>query len=52
VLDEMLAQGSFETVADELLMPALVALGAAWAEGSLDEGDRRYVLAVAKRLGV
>jgi DNA-binding transcriptional MerR regulator len=35
-LDAMLAVGSFETVADRFLMPALVALGEAWASGRID----------------
>ena len=36
VLDQMLAEGSFETVADRYLMPVLVALGEAWASGRID----------------
>ena len=36
VLDAMLADGTFETVADRHLLPALVALGQAWAAGRLD----------------
>lgn len=36
VLDEMFARGSFEQVATRYLMPALRALGAAWAAGTLD----------------
>jgi MerR family transcriptional regulator, light-induced transcriptional regulator len=36
VLDAMLAEGTFETVADRLLMPSLVALGEAWASGRID----------------
>ena len=35
-LDEMFARGSFERVADELLLPAVVALGDAWAAGRID----------------
>ena len=38
VLDAMLAEGTFETIADRLLMPALVALGEAWANGRIDVG--------------
>ena len=34
-LDSMFATGSFEVVADRLLLPALVAIGDAWAEGRL-----------------
>ena len=36
VLDAMFADGTFETVADRHLLPALVALGAAWVAGRLD----------------
>ncbi|HZW02033.1 MAG TPA: MerR family transcriptional regulator [Candidatus Deferrimicrobium sp.] len=36
VLDEIFAQGSFESIVDELLMPALASLGWAWTEGQLD----------------
>src|SRR3712207_2901420 len=35
-LDEMFAAGSFETVVQRHVMPALHALGAAWAEGRVD----------------
>jgi DNA-binding transcriptional MerR regulator/methylmalonyl-CoA mutase cobalamin-binding subunit len=35
VLDEMFAGGSFERVADDRLMPALRALGDAWAAGTV-----------------
>jgi methanogenic corrinoid protein MtbC1 len=36
LLDEMLAQGSFESVWDRLLDPALDAMGEAWAAGEID----------------
>jgi MerR family transcriptional regulator, light-induced transcriptional regulator len=36
VLDELFARGSFESIVDDLLMPALASLGAAWAAGRLD----------------
>ena len=36
VLDEMFARGSFEQVAGDLVMPALVALGDGWAQGLVD----------------
>lgn len=36
VLDEMFAQGSFESMVDDLLMPALASLGTAWVEGRMD----------------
>ena len=35
-LDEMFAQGSFEAIVDDLLMPSLIALGEAWADGHVD----------------
>lgn len=35
-LDEIFALGSFEAIVDDLLMPALVALGKAWSAGKLD----------------
>jgi DNA-binding transcriptional MerR regulator len=35
-LDEMFAQGSYESIVDDLLMPALVEIGRAWSEGRLD----------------
>jgi DNA-binding transcriptional MerR regulator/methylmalonyl-CoA mutase cobalamin-binding subunit len=35
-LDEIFAQGSFEAIVDDLLMPALAALGDAWSAGELD----------------
>jgi DNA-binding transcriptional MerR regulator/methylmalonyl-CoA mutase cobalamin-binding subunit len=36
ILDEMLAAGSFEQVAERYLLPALVAIGEAWASGEID----------------
>jgi MerR family transcriptional regulator, light-induced transcriptional regulator len=36
VLDEIFAQGSFESIVDDLLMPALASLGSAWVAGELD----------------
>jgi methanogenic corrinoid protein MtbC1 len=36
ILDDMFARGSFERIADEYLMPAVVALGDAWAAGAID----------------
>jgi MerR family transcriptional regulator, light-induced transcriptional regulator len=36
VLDEIFALGSFESIVDDLLMPALASLGSAWVEGKLD----------------
>lgn len=48
-LDEILAQGSFEAIVDELLMPALVALGAAWSEGNLDVAAEHAASAAVHR---
>jgi MerR family transcriptional regulator, light-induced transcriptional regulator len=36
VLDEMFARGSFETAVEREVLPALVALGDAWADGRVD----------------
>jgi methanogenic corrinoid protein MtbC1 len=51
VLDEIFALGSFESVVDDLLMPALVALGRAWSEGTLDvAAEHAASAAVYRRL--
>lgn len=51
VLDEIFAQGSFESIVDDLLMPALVGMGQAWAEGRLDiAGEHAASAAVQRRL--
>jgi DNA-binding transcriptional MerR regulator/methylmalonyl-CoA mutase cobalamin-binding subunit len=49
VLDEMFALGSFESIVDDLLMPALVALGRAWSEGALDVAAEHAASAAAYR---
>ena len=50
-LDEILASGSFEAVADDLLLPAVAALGDAWASGRLSvAGEHAASAAVARRL--
>jgi DNA-binding transcriptional MerR regulator len=49
VLDTMFAQGSFEAVVDDLLMPALVALGDAWAEGRVDVAAEHATTAAVQR---
>jgi len=50
-LDEMLAAGSFESVVDDLLLPAAAALGDAWADGRLSvAGEHAASAAVARRL--
>jgi DNA-binding transcriptional MerR regulator/methylmalonyl-CoA mutase cobalamin-binding subunit len=48
-LDEIFAQGSFEAIVDDLLMPALVALGDAWAEGDLDVAAEHAASAAVHR---
>jgi DNA-binding transcriptional MerR regulator/methylmalonyl-CoA mutase cobalamin-binding subunit len=48
-LDEMFAQGSFEAIVDDLLMPALVALGEAWSEGELDVAEEHAASAAVHR---
>jgi methylmalonyl-CoA mutase cobalamin-binding subunit len=53
VLDEMFARGSFEQVASDLVMPALVALGEGWERGRLDvAGEHTAAGAVQRRLGM
>jgi DNA-binding transcriptional MerR regulator/methylmalonyl-CoA mutase cobalamin-binding subunit len=53
VLDEMFARGSFEQVTGDLLMPALSALGAGWAAGTVDvAGEHAAAGAVQRRLGM
>ena len=47
----MFARGSFESVVDDVLMPALVALGRAWWEGRLDiAAEHAATAAVHRRL--
>ncbi len=48
-LDEMFALGSFESIVDDLLMPALVALGNAWSEGELDVAAEHAASAAVHR---
>jgi DNA-binding transcriptional MerR regulator/methylmalonyl-CoA mutase cobalamin-binding subunit len=51
VLDEMFAVGSFESIVDDLLMPALVELGDAWGDGRLDvAAEHAASAAVYRRL--
>jgi DNA-binding transcriptional MerR regulator/methylmalonyl-CoA mutase cobalamin-binding subunit len=50
-LDEILASGSFEAVADDVLLPAVAALGDAWAAGRLSvAGEHAASAAVGRRL--
>ena len=36
VLDDLFSRGSFEAVIDDLVLPAVAALGTAWADGRID----------------
>jgi DNA-binding transcriptional MerR regulator/methylmalonyl-CoA mutase cobalamin-binding subunit len=50
-LDEILASGSFESVIDDVLLPAAAALGDAWAAGRLSvAGEHAASQAVERRL--
>jgi DNA-binding transcriptional MerR regulator len=50
-LDDIFAVGSFERIADELLLPALVAIGEAWADGRISvAGEHAASHAVQRRL--
>jgi methanogenic corrinoid protein MtbC1 len=52
ILDDMFARGSFEQVATELVMPALVALGDGWQDGRVDvAAEHAAAGAVQRRLG-
>lgn len=52
LLDRAFAAGSFESVAEHWLLPALSALGAAWEEGRIDVAGEHFVAAaVRRRLG-
>ncbi len=48
-LDEIFAQGSFEAIVDDLLMPALIALGEAWADGHVDVAAEHAASAAVHR---
>lgn len=51
VLDEQFSRGSFESVVDGWLMPALRALGEGWAEGRISvAGEHLAAYAVQRRL--
>lgn len=51
VLDEMFAQGTFERVASDYVLPALGALGDAWEDGSVDvAGEHAASHATLRRL--
>ena len=48
-LDEIFAQGSYESIVDDVLMPALVALGRTWREGRLDIAAEHAATAAMQR---
>lgn len=53
VLDDILSAASFEAVVDDLLLPAVAALGDAWAAGTLSVASEHAAsAAVARRLAV
>ena len=49
MLDEIFAQGSFESIVDDVLMPALVALGRTWREDRLDIAAEHAATAAMQR---
>lgn len=49
ILDEIFAQGSFESIVDDLLMPSLEALGRAWSVGDLDVAAEHAASAAVHR---
>jgi DNA-binding transcriptional MerR regulator/methylmalonyl-CoA mutase cobalamin-binding subunit len=49
ILDEMFALASYETVVDDILMPALVALGQAWADDRVDVAAEHAATAAVQR---
>lgn len=52
VLDQAFAAGSFESVAEHWLLPALDGLGDAWADGRVDVAGEHFVSAAVRgRLG-
>lgn len=48
-LDEIFARGSYESIVDDLLMPALIALGQAWSEGRVDVAAEHAASAAVHR---
>lgn len=48
-LDEILGRGSFEAVVDDLLLPAVAALGTAWADGRIDVAAEHLASAAVQR---
>jgi methanogenic corrinoid protein MtbC1 len=48
-LDGMFSRGSFEAVIDDLVLPAVAALGAAWASGRIDVAAEHLASAAVSR---
>ncbi len=48
-IDEILARGSFEAVVDDSLLPAVAALGTAWADGRIDVAAEHLASAAVQR---
>lgn len=49
VLDRAFAAGSFESVTEHWLLPALAALGDAWSEGRIDVAGEHFASSAARR---
>jgi DNA-binding transcriptional MerR regulator/methylmalonyl-CoA mutase cobalamin-binding subunit len=49
VLDQIFARGSYESIVDDLLMPSLIALGAAWVDGRVDVAAEHAASAAVHR---
>lgn len=49
VIDEILARGSYEAVVDSQLLPAVAAIGTAWAAGRIDVGAEHLASAAVQR---
>jgi len=48
-LDELVGRGSYEAIIDERLLPAVAALGTAWADGRLDVAAEHMASAAVQR---
>jgi methanogenic corrinoid protein MtbC1 len=48
-LDDFFSRGSFEAVIDDLVLPAVAALGAAWADGRIDVASEHLASAAVQR---
>ncbi len=49
VLDELFSRGSFEAVIDEMVLPAVAALGSAWADGRIDVAAEHLASSAVQR---